>query len=236
MAYMKEDFKGHIHPLSQVIEELYQVFSKLGFVVAEGPELETEFYNFDALNIPADHPARDMQDTFWVKNKEDERLVMRTQTSPVQIRFMEKNEPPLRIIVPGKVFRNEATDATHETQFFQLEGLVVDKNISMANLKWTMTELFKGIFGEEVEILFRPSYFPFTEPSLEVFMKWKGKLLEMAGAGMVHPNVFKAAGLDAQKWKGFAFGLGIDRLVMLKYDIPDVRMLYSADLRLVNQF
>ncbi len=215
-----------------MIREIYDIFRDMGFVVAEGPELETEYYNFDALNIPADHPARDMQDTFWLKDGR----VLRTQTSPVQIRFMEKNNPPLRIIAPGKVFRNEATDATHVTQFFQLEGLVIDKNISLADLKGTMDTLFKRIFGSDVEIYFRPSFFPFTEPSAEVFMKWKGKMLEMGGAGMVHPNVLKEVGLDPKEWRGFAFGMGIDRMVMQKFGIDDVRLLYSGDLRLINQF
>lgn len=221
-----------LHPITQMVREIYAVFQELGFVVAEGPELETEYYNFDALNIPSDHPARDMQDTFWLKDHR----VLRTHTSPVQIRFMEENKPPLRIIVPGKVFRNEATDSTHETQFFQLEGLVVDENISLANLKGTMDFLFKKIFGQDVEIYFRPSFFPFTEPSAEIFMKWKGKILEMGGAGMVHPNVLKNVGIDSERWSGFAFGMGIDRMVMLKYGIDDVRLLYAGDLRLINQF
>jgi phenylalanyl-tRNA synthetase alpha chain len=235
---------SNLHPITQTIRQLAEVFKELGFVVAEGPELETEFYNFDALNMPLDHPARDMQDSFWLKvpsfakatDDKPERLILRTQTSPVQIRYMEKNKPPLRVIVPGKVFRNEATDATHETQFFQLEGLVVDKNISMANLKSTLEFLFKKIFGDEVEIFFRPSFFPFTEPSAEVFMKWKGRMLEMGGAGMVHPNVLKAVNLDPKEYSGFAFGMGIDRIVMLKYGVDDIRLFYSGDLRLINQF
>lgn len=234
--------KGHLHPITLLIREIYAAFRVLGFEVAEGPELETEFYNFDALNIPKDHPARDTQDTFWIKQgagisgRESQRTLLRTQTSPVQIRYMEAHKPPLRIIVPGKVFRNEATDATHETQFFQLEGLVVDSNVTFAELKGTMTALFKKIFGQEVETYFRPSFFPFTEPSAEVFMKWKGKLLEMGGAGMVHPNVFRSSGLDPTKWKGFAFGMGIDRMAMLKYGVDDVRLLYAGDLRIINQF
>lgn len=226
--------KGHLHPITKVIRDIHGIFRELGFVVADGPELETESYNFDALNIPIDHPARDTQDTFWVKSKD--RLVLRTQTSPIQIRYMENNKPPIRIIVPGKVFRNEATDATHETQFFQLEGLVIDKKVTLAELKGTMDFLFKRLFDEDVEIFFRPSFFPFTEPSAEVFMKWKGKMLEMGGAGMVHPNVLKTVGLDPNEWKGYAFGMGIDRIVMQKYGVDDVRLFYSGDLRLINQF
>ncbi len=249
--------KGHIHPISRAIFDIRSIFEELGFAVAVGPELETEWYNFDALNIPKDHPARDMQDTFWLKQPapsglfarpsaadglgmKSQRPVLRTHTSPVQIRYMEEKlkageKPPFRIIVPGKVFRNEATDATHEAQFFQLEGLYVDKEVSLAQLKGTLEFFFKKFFGPEVEIRFRPSFFAFTEPSAEVDMKWKGRWLEMAGSGLVHPNVLKAAGVP-EGYSGFAFGCGIDRLVMLKYGIPDVRMFYNGDLRLVNQF
>ncbi len=245
---------GHLHPISRAIADIRKLFEEIGFAVAVGPELETDWYNFEALNFPKDHPARDMQDTFWVKTpkgfkiqdsrfkniEEEQRLVLRTHTSPVQIRYMEAKlkagiKPPYRIIVPGKVFRNEATDATHEAQFFQLEGLYVDKEVSLAHLKGVFLHLFKGFFGDDVEIRFRPSFFPFTEPSLEVDMKWKGKWLEMAGSGLVHPNVLKAAGVP-EGYSGFAFGCGIDRLVMLKTGIPDVRMFYNGDLRLVDQF
>jgi phenylalanyl-tRNA synthetase alpha chain len=183
-----------------------------------------------------------MQDTFWIKstNKQtgesSERKVLRTHTSSVQIRFLENNKPPIRIIVPGKVFRNEATDATHEAQFFQVEALYVDKNVSLAHLKGTLENMFKKLFGDDVEIRFRPSFFPFTEPSVEVDMKWKGKWLEMGGAGLVNPKVFEAVGVDPKEWQGFAFGFGIDRLVMLKFGIDDVRYLYNGDLRLINQF
>ena len=225
--------------------------------MVEGPEIETEYYNFDALNFPKDHPARDMQDTFWLKMpknaeqtqnnaKELQRLsasgsrgsalLLRTQTSDVQIRYMEKHEPPMAIVVPGKVFRNEATDATHEAQFYQIEGLFVAKKVSVADLKGTLEYFFKEFFGPDIEIQFRPSFFPFVEPGVEVYMKWKGSWLEMMGAGMVHPNVLKGAGVDPELWQGFAFGGGIDRLVMLKYGIDDIRFLYSGDLRLVNQF
>ncbi|MDB5238710.1 MAG: Phenylalanine--tRNA ligase alpha subunit [Candidatus Parcubacteria bacterium] len=234
--------QGHLHPLTQVIREIYAVFHDLGFDVALGPELEDEFHNFDALNIPKDHPARDMQDTFWIKqSKEDAaankiRQVLRTHTSPVQVRYMETHTPPFRIVVPGKVFRNEATDATHEAQFHQIEGLYVDKNVSMAHLKGTLETMFKKLFGDDVAIRFRPSFFPFTEPSVEVDMQWKGRWLEMGGAGLVHPNVFKAVELDPKEWQGFAFGFGIDRIAMLKFGYYDVRLSYTGDLRFINQF
>ena len=236
---------GHLHPVTQFVREVHSVFSELGFEIADGPELETEHYNFDALNVPVNHPSRDTQDTFWLKvpsvidgkNKDHpDKLLLRTQTSPVQVRFMENNKPPVKIIVPGKVYRNEATDATHEVQFHQLEGLYVDEDVSVAHLKWTISFFLKKLFGEKVQIKFRPSFFPFTEPSLEVVMKWKDKWLEIIGAGMVHPSVLKAVGLDPQKWSGFAFGVGIDRLIMLKTGIDDIRLLYSGDLRLINQF
>lgn len=234
--------KGHLHPMTQMVRQVSSIMSQLGFSIAEGPELETEFYNFDALNVPGDHPARDMQDTFWIKQKRknkdggEDKLLLRTHTSSVQIRYMENNKPPFRIIVPGKVFRNEATDATHEAQFFQLEALCVDKKVTMADLKGTLTFLFKRLFGEDVIIRFRPSFFPFTEPSVEVDMKWKDKWLEMGGAGLVHPNVLKAVKINPDEWKGFAFGFGIDRLLLLKYGIEDVRHIYNGDLRLINQF
>ncbi len=232
-----ESPKGHLHPLTQVTREIYSIFKEIGFEVALGPELETEFYNFDALNIPGDHPARDMQDTFWIKTSNGgERKVLRTHTSPVQIRFMEKNQPPFRIIVPGKVFRNEATDATHEAQFHQIEGLYVDTEVSMSQLKGTLEYFFKKLLGNDVQIRFRPSFFPFTEPSVEIDLFFKGKWLEVMGGGIVHPKVLQNAGIDSTKYKGFAFGGGIDRLVMIKYGIDDVRLLYSGDLRLVNQF
>lgn len=248
---LKKDI-GHIHPISRAIFDIRTIFTELGFTVAVGPEMETEWYNFDAMNIPKDHPARDMQDTFWIRQLEsginnqesgiedEERKLLRTHTSPVQVRYMEAKLkagilPPYRIIVPGKVFRNEATDATHEAQFFQVEGLYVDKNVSLAHLKGTFEYFFKKFFGDDVEIRLRPSFFAFTEPSVEVDMKWKNKWLEMGGAGLVHPNVLKSAGVP-EDYSGFAFGCGIDRLVMLKTGVPDVRMFYNGDLRLVNQF
>lgn len=245
----KNQTTGHWHPISSAILQVREIFDELGFEVTEGPELEDEWHNFDALNVPKDHPSRDMQDTFWLrqnelKTKNDKlktpgRLLLRTHTSPVQIRYMEQKikegiKPPYRIIVPGKVFRNEATDTTHEAQFFQYEGLYVDKMVSLAQLKWTLLYFFKKYLGQDAEIRLRPSFFPFTEPSVEVDIKFNGQWLEMIGAGLVHPNVFKAVGLEG--YTGFAFGSTIDRLIMVKYGVPDIRQLYSGDLRLINQF
>ncbi len=233
-----ESQKGHSHIISQAIDDIIRIMGEIGFSAVAGPEVESEFYNFDALNFPKNHPARDMQDTFWLKQSESEKekLLLRTHTSPVQIRYLEKHKPPCAIIVPGKVYRNEATDATHEAQFYQVEGLYVAEKVSMAQLKGTLLHLFKGYFGEDTEIIMRPSFFPFVEPGVEVAMKWKGRTLEMMGAGLVHPNVLRAAGVDPEKYQGFAFGGGIDRMVMIKYGIDDIRMLYNGDLRLVNQF
>jgi len=242
---------GHFHPITSVIREITTIFDKIGFSVAQGPELETEFYNFDALNVPKDHPAMDMQDTFWIKQNpagvDKNRLVLRTHTSSVQVRYMEsiKNDPrPIKIIVPGKVYRNEATDAVHEAQFYQIEGLYVNEKVSMAELKGTLEYFFKEFLGHEAKIRFRASFFGFVEPGVEVDVWWKGnsedgsggKWLEMFGAGLVHPHVIKSSGLDPKKWQGFAFGGGIDRLVLLRYGIDDIRHLYSGDLRLINQF
>jgi phenylalanyl-tRNA synthetase alpha chain len=234
--YKIED-KGHIHPVSQVISEINAIFSEMGFSVGIGPEIETEHYNFDALNVPPDHPARDMQDTFWLKPLKD-RKVLRTHTTAVTARTLEseRNNLPIRRIFPGKVFRNEATDVTHEAQFFQIDGMYVDKNVSLAHLKGTLTHFFRKLLGDDIEIRFRPSYFSFTEPSVEIDIKFKGKWLEVLGGGMIHPKVFETAGIDPKKWTGFAFGGGIDRLVMIKYGIDDIRHLYSGDLRIINQF
>ncbi|PJE74232.1 MAG: phenylalanine--tRNA ligase subunit alpha [Candidatus Taylorbacteria bacterium CG10_big_fil_rev_8_21_14_0_10_41_48] len=239
---MKEESPiGHLHPITTIIREVAFIFDKLGFSVVSGPELETEFHNFDALNVPPDHPARDMQDTFWIKTKKgEERKVLRTHTSPVQVRFMQKmaqeGPKPFKILVPGKVYRNEATDATHEAQFYQVEGLYVNERVSIAELKGVLEHMMKKLFGDDVEIRFRPSFFPFTEPSVEVDMRWNGKWLEMGGAGLVNPKVFEAAGLDSKKWQGFAFGFGVDRIAMLKFGYDDVRLGYTGDLRLINQF
>lgn len=231
---------GHLNPITSTIREIATIFSEIGFSVAQGPELEDEFHNFDALNIPSDHPARDMQDTFWVKNPGgDKNLVLRTHTSSVQIRFMEamsKNPQPFKIIMPGKVYRNEATDITHEAQFFQIEGLYVNKKVSLAELKGTLDYFFKKFLGEDAKIRFRSSFFSFVEPGVEVDVWHNGKWLEVMGAGVVHPNVIKACGLDPKEWKGFAFGGGVDRLAIIKYGVDDVRNFYTGDLRVINQF
>ncbi len=224
-----------------MIREINAIFAELGFSFSEGPEMELIKYNFDMLNVPKDHPSRDMQDTFYVSGKPD--VVLRTHTSPVQVRYMESHTPPIRIIVPGKVFRNEATDATHEAQFFQLEGLMIDRDVSLAHLKGTLEFFFSRFFGGEVEVRFRPSFFPFVEPGVEVDMriempgnKLSGRWIEIMGAGMVHPNVLRDAGIDPDVYQGFAFGMGIDRLAVLKYGIDDIRSMYNGDLRFVNQF
>lgn len=246
------EFKiGHIHPISQVQYEVEQIFSDMGFSVMDGPEVESEYYNFEGLNIPPHHPARDMQDTFFIKQAPDKKhgkLVLRTHTSPVQVRTMEKYGAPLRIIVPGRVFRNEATDARHEHTFNQVEGLLVDKNISLAHLKGIMQEFLTRLFGREMKVRFRPGYFPFVEPGLELDMscllcgesgcrvcKHTG-WLEFMGAGMVHPNVLKAGGIDSKIYQGWAFGFGLTRLAMMRYGIDDIRLLSSGDLRFLEQF
>lgn len=241
---MKEIPKGHKHPISQMIAEINSIFAEIGFVFAEGPEAEREYYNFDRLNVPKDHPSRDMQDTFWFRKSDvQEPTVLRTHTSPVQARYMESHKPPIRVIVPGKVFRNEATDATHEAQFYQLEGLYVDKGVHMGHLKGTIEYFFSKFFKGDVEVRFRPSFFPFVEPGVEVDMrinsgnsKLKGKWIEIMGAGMVHPKVLADSGIDPKEYSGFAFGMGIDRLGFMKYEFDDVRTLYGGDLRFVNQF
>ena len=245
---------GNIHPLTQMQRRCEDIFSQMGFVVIEGPELENEWYNFDALNVKEDHPAREMQDTLFVKQKErealtsKEKLLMRTQTSAVQVRYMEKNKPPLRVIVPGRVFRNEATDNSHEINFYQLEGLMVGEDVSVANFKAVIEVFFQKLFTSDVEIRLRPSYFPFTEPSFEVDVSCsickkrgcsacqKTGWLEVMGAGMVHPNVLQSAGIDASEFNGFAFGGGVDRLAMIKHEINDIRLFYSGDLRFLKQF
>lgn len=241
---------GHLHPLTRLEEEIKEIFSSMNFSIVEGPEIENERYNFDALNIPADHPARDMWDTFWIKQQSvknkaqsakdaralDGKLLLRTHTSPMQIRYMETHNPPFQIIVPGTVYRYEATDATHDFQFKQLEGLMIGKDVSLANFKYVIELFLKKLFGKNIEFELRPSYYPFVEPGVDVYMKWRGKWLEVAGAGMVHRKVFEAARYNPDEWQGFAFGFGITRLAMIKYKIPDVRLFYSGDLRFVNQF
>jgi len=234
--------RGHKHPISQIIAEVNHIFANIGYEFAEGPERELIEYNFDKLNVPKDHPSRDMQDTFYLAD--DDKRLLRTHTSPVQVRYMLSHEPPIRMICPGKVFRNEATDATHEAQFFQLEGLYVDTNVSLGDMKGVLEYFFSEFFGGKTHVRFRPSFFPFVEPGVEVDMmiektegnKLSGKWIEVMGAGMVHPNVLENAGIDSTKYQGFAFGIGIDRLAVLKYGIDDIRMLYNGDLRLVNQF
>jgi phenylalanyl-tRNA synthetase alpha chain len=230
---------GRLHPISIAIREIAEIFGRMGFGIAYGPELEDEFHNFDALNVPADHPARDMQDTFWIKDQPGK--VLRTHTSPVQIRYMEEQmkkgiEPPYRIIVPGKVFRNEATDATHEAQFYQLEGLAIGTDVTLAELKGTIERFYREYFGEKSRARFRPSFFPFTEPSVEIDAWFEpsgkaGKWLEMSGGGMVHPSVLEHAGVNSKKYQGFAFGGGIERLLMVKHGVPDVRLFHSGDIR-----
>lgn len=240
---------GHVHPLTIIEKQIREIFKALNFSVVEGPQIETEFYNFDALNIPQGHPARDMWDTFWLKDTRDkERLLLRTHTSPVQIRFMESHKPPFQVIVPGRVFRFEATDASHETNFHQVEGLMVGKDVNLANFKFMIHEFFKRLFNRSVKIRLRPSYFPFVEPGLEVDLecvRCSGKgcavckqsgWLEIMGAGMVHPHVFEAARYNPRDWQGFAFGLGLERVAMIKYNIPDIRLFHSGDLRFIKQF
>lgn len=230
--------RGRLHPLTLVDRDIRRIFTGLNFSVVEGPEVETEHYNFDALNIPEYHPAREMWDTFWLKrNAGGEKLLLRTHTSPVQVRYMEAHRPPLQIIVPGRVFRYEATDASHEVNFYQLEGLMVGKAVSLANFKFIVEAFFKRFFrGQRIEFRYRPSYFPFTEPSVEVDVKLGNKWLEVMGAGMVHPRVFEYAHYNPRDWQGFAFGCGIDRLAMIRYKIPDIRLFYSGDVRFVKQF
>ncbi|MGV6890066.1 phenylalanine--tRNA ligase subunit alpha [Rhodophyticola sp. SM2404] len=240
---------GTIHPVSQVTEEVTAIFADMGFAVAEGPQIETDFYNFDALNIPGHHPARAEMDTFYTHRAEgDDRPphVLRTHTSPVQIRHLEAHGAPCRIIAPGRVYRADY-DQTHTPMFHQVEGLAIDKDISMANLKWVLEEFFSAYFGTQVRTRFRASHFPFTEPSAEVDIQcsWEGGTvkvgegddwLEVLGSGMVHPKVLQAAGVDPEQWQGFAFGMGIDRIAMLKYGIPDLRAFFDSDLRWLRHY
>ena len=238
---------GGINPLNKIIEEIEEIFISMGYSVAEGPEVETDKFNFEMLNLPKDHPARDMQDTFYITPE----YLLRTQTSPVQARTMEKHDftkGPLKMLSPGRVFRRDNDDATHSHQFYQIEGLVIDKHITMSDLKGTLAAFAKEMFGEDREVRLRPSYFPFTEPSLEVDISCfkcggegcsvcKGTgWIEVLGSGMVHPNVLEAAGVDSSVYGGFAFGLGQDRIAMLKYGIEDIRSLYTNDVRFLSQF
>ena len=235
---------GNLHPLTKVQSQLEDIFLGMGFTIAEGPEVETDYYNFTALNTPEFHPARDLQDTFYITDK----VLLRSQTSTVQVHAMENSKPPIRVISPGRVYRSDAVDATHSPMFHQCEGLVIDKGITMADLKGTLETFAKAMFGDKTEIRFRPHHFPFTEPSCEVDVSCfvcggkgcsvcKGEgWIEILGAGMVHPNVLRMSGIDPDVYSGFAFGMGIERIVMTKYGINDMRLLYENDVRFLSQF
>ncbi len=240
----REPVLGHQHPLTLALDDMLKAFSTLGFRAVEGPEVEWDYYNFEALNIPADHPARDMWDTFWITDE----MLLRTHTSPMQVRTLETTPPPLRVVIPGRCHRYEAVDATHESTFFQLEGLMVDEQCTLADLKGTLTEFVRQLFGNERRTRFRCDYFPFVEPGAEMSMdcfacggsgcrlcKQTG-WIEILGAGMVHPGVLRRVGLDAERYRGFAFGMGIDRVAMLKYNLNDLRHFYQNDVRLLRQF
>ncbi len=246
--------RGRIHPISQVVDEITAIFSDMGFSIAEGPDIETDYYNFTALNFPEGHPAREMHDTFFFNPKEDattgkkSRMLLRTHTSPVQIRTMETQKPPIRIVIPGKTYRQDS-DATHSPMFHQVEGLVIDKSANVANMKWVLAEFCRAFFEvEKVEMRFRPSFFPFTEPSLEVDIRCDrsrpGEVrfgegndwMEILGCGMVHPNVLRFGGLDPDEYQGFAWGMGIDRIAMLKYGMPDLRDFFEADARWISHY
>ncbi len=237
--------RGHMHPLARTMRQIAEIFEQMGFQTFQGPEVETDYYNFQALNIPQDHPARDMQDTFWVAPGQ---ILLRTQTSPNQIRIMERMRPPVRAIVPGKVYRSEATDASHEAVFHQVEGLLIDETCTMSDLRGVVERFAHEMFGANRKIRFRPSYFPFTEPSAEFDMdcincdgvgcrvcKYTG-WLEMGGSGMVHPKVLRGVGYDPAVYRGFAFGLGIERIAMLRYGVDDIRLFSENDLRFLSQF
>lgn len=240
----KKNNVGHRHPNTIALEEVERIFVGMGYEVVEGPEVEYDYYNFEALNIPANHPAKDEQDTFYVNDK----IVLRTQTSPVQVREMEKGKLPIRMIAPGRVFRSDEVDATHSPSFHQIEGLVIDRNITFADLKGTLAQFAKELFGEDTKVKFRPHHFPFTEPSAEVDVtcfKCGGKgcrmckgsgWIEILGCGMVHPRVLKMSGIDPEEYSGFAFGVGLERIALLKYEIDDMRLLYENDTRFLKQF
>jgi phenylalanyl-tRNA synthetase alpha chain len=238
---------GSVHPVSQVMDELAEIFADMGFAVAEGPEIEDDWHNFTALNMPENHPARAMQDTFYIEGEHERPLVLRTHTSPVQIRTMQSQSPPIRIIAPGRVYRSDS-DATHTPMFHQIEGLVIDRNIHLGHLKWTLETFLRAFFErDDVVLRMRPSYFPFVEPGAEVDVGWsmeKGRRvvggsegwMEVLGSGMVHPKVIAACGLDPDEWQGFAFGTGVDRLAMLKYGMDDLRAFFDADLRWLKHY
>ncbi len=240
----KKNNVGHRHPNTIALEEVERIFTGMGYEVVEGPEVEYDYYNFEALNIPANHPAKDEQDTFYINDK----IVLRTQTSPVQVREMEKGKLPIRMIAPGRVFRSDEVDATHSPSFHQIEGLVIDRHITFADLKGTLAEFARELFGEDTKVKFRPHHFPFTEPSAEMdvtcfkcggkgcrFCKGEG-WIEILGCGMVHPRVLKMSGIDPEKYSGFAFGMGLERIALLKYEIDDMRLLYENDQRFLGQF
>lgn len=240
----KKSIIGKRHPLDLTLESMKEIFISMGFTVEEGPEVELDYYNFEALNIPKDHPARSEQDTFYINDN----IVLRTQTSPVQIRVMENQKPPIKMISPGRVFRSDAVDATHSPVFYQMEGLVIDKNVTFADLKGTLELFAKKMFGDKIQTKFRPHHFPFTEPSAEMdatCFVCEGKgckvckgsgWIELYGCGMVHPQVLRNCGIDPEEYSGFAFGFGVDRMVMLKYGIDDIRQLYESDMRFLKQF
>jgi phenylalanyl-tRNA synthetase alpha chain len=235
---------GHLHPITQIQSEIEDLFRSLGFAILDGPEVETEYHNFDALNIPATHPARDAQDTFWLTDGN----LLRTHTSPVQVRGMERLGPPLRIVAPGRVFRNESVDASHEHTFYQIEGMMIDRDVSIAHLIYFMQTMLAAIFGRAVTVRLRPGFFPFVEPGFELDIRClicdgagcpvckQSGWVEQLGCGLVHPNVLRTSGIDPEEWNGFAFGLGLTRLAMMRYAIDDIRQLQGGDLRFLNQF
>ncbi len=231
---------GRLHPVTQTLRQMLDVLQRLGFAVVEGPEIELGEYNFDKLRIPEHHPARDMWDTFWIDPRDGSngarQTLLRTHTSPMQIRYMEDREPPIRVAVPGRCYRYEATDATHEWMLQQVELLAIDEGISLADLKGTLHEFARQIFGPETEVMLRNSYFPFVEPGVELAVKFRGKWLEILGAGMVHPEIIEAAGYDPDRYTGFAAGMGVERIAMSVNDIDDIRNFYSNDLRFLSQF
>ncbi len=259
--------RGHLHPLTQAEHEIRNIFLAMNFSAVEGPEVESEYYNFDALNFPSHHPAREMHDTIWLKtpitadrrglnadqrgqnvhqdgkflrksasSQRESALLLRTHVSGVQVRHLQQHQPPFQIVYPGRCFRFEATDISHETNFIQFEAMMTGKDITLANFKFVVETFLKKYLGNDIDFRYRPAYFPFVEPGLEVIVKYRGKWLEIMGAGMVHPHVFEYAGYNPRDWQGFAFGMGLDRLALVKHNIPDIRLFYSGDLRFVRQF
>ncbi len=227
---------GGLHPSTQMIREITQAFNEMGFQTVEGPEVELERYNFDMLNIPANHPARDQWDTIWVDSESRDDILLRTHTSPMQARVMETSKPPVRVVVPGKCYRYESTDATHEWHFNQIEGLAVDEGITFGDLKGTLYEFARRIFGTDRKVRFRCDFFPFVEPGVDMSIEWNGKWIEILGAGMVHPQVLENVGYDSSKYTGFAFGMGAERISMLRNEITDIRHFFANDLRFLTQF